>query len=125
MRAFAGSGRRTFCLAGIPGLSKERLDQLLTSEISSYALKRSTPHSLKSLLDPQTLCSRHMHEDIPCRLAHRVRQLQALPLGLSDDPHILAVIKTYTDAFKDLRQHPVPGRSLLSSSSSSSLFALS
>ncbi|KAI9469335.1 mitochondrial branched-chain alpha-ketoacid dehydrogenase kinase-domain-containing protein [Zychaea mexicana] len=52
--------------------------------------------------------SQFLHEELPIRLAHRVKELHELPYGLGEMPSILKVKDWYAQSFKDLIDLPHP-----------------
>lgn len=46
--------------------------------------------------------SQFLHEELPIRLAHRVKELEELPHHLSEMPSIIKVKNWYAESFKDL-----------------------
>ncbi|KAI8145966.1 mitochondrial branched-chain alpha-ketoacid dehydrogenase kinase-domain-containing protein [Fennellomyces sp. T-0311] len=52
--------------------------------------------------------SQFLHEELPIRLAHRVKELHELPYGLGEMPSILKVKDWYAHSFKDLIDLPHP-----------------
>ncbi|KAL1935077.1 hypothetical protein VTP01DRAFT_4217 [Rhizomucor pusillus] len=52
--------------------------------------------------------SQFLHEELPIRLAHRVKELDELPHSLRDMPSILKVKDWYAHSFKDLIDLPPP-----------------
>lgn len=46
--------------------------------------------------------SQFLHEELPIRLAHRVKELDELPRHLSQMPSIIKVKNWYAESFKDL-----------------------
>ncbi|KAG2223130.1 hypothetical protein INT45_005686 [Circinella minor] len=52
--------------------------------------------------------SQFLHEELPIRLAHRVKELDELPGHLCDMPSIIKVKNWYAQSFKDLLDLPPP-----------------
>ncbi|KAI8984283.1 mitochondrial branched-chain alpha-ketoacid dehydrogenase kinase-domain-containing protein [Mycotypha africana] len=52
--------------------------------------------------------SQFLHEELPIRLAHRVKELEELPRNLSQMPSIIKVKHWYAQSFKDLIELPQP-----------------
>ncbi|KAI9314339.1 alpha-ketoacid dehydrogenase kinase [Dichotomocladium elegans] len=52
--------------------------------------------------------SQFLHEELPIRLAHRVKELEELPNGLREMPSIVKVKDWYANSFKDLIDLPTP-----------------
>ncbi|CEM00650.1 unnamed protein product [Vitrella brassicaformis CCMP3155] len=85
-------------------LSKERLDQLLDSEITHFAFKKQVSVSLRDILALNTPrdTARFIHEELPVRFAARLKQLESLQ-GYQDIPLLMRVKSTYSESFKQLR----------------------
>ncbi|GIL88266.1 hypothetical protein Vretimale_14143 [Volvox reticuliferus] len=95
-----------------------RLYQVMSAsqraDIQAAALKKQTGVSLKHLLDFGTqplerqmlLSARFLHSEIPIRLAHRLMDLNHLPPGLSEEPHVRRVKGWYAASFADFRSFP-------------------
>src|SRR4029453_6078612 len=74
--------------------------------------------TLKQLLDfgsnptPETLLvgAQFLHKDLPVRLAHRIKELEALPFGLSTMPSVRLLRDMYVESFCDLVESPLPDR---------------
>jgi|TARA_B100000513_G_scaffold194909_1_gene124514 pyruvate dehydrogenase kinase 2/3/4 len=57
----------------------------------------------------QSLANAHfLHRELPIRFAHRVKQLQLLPFGLSDDPRIQEAAAVYSRLIMRIIRHPKP-----------------
>ncbi|KAI8070066.1 mitochondrial pyruvate dehydrogenase [Gongronella butleri] len=52
--------------------------------------------------------SQFLHEELPIRLAHRVKELEELPANLSEMPSIIKVKNWYAHSFQDLIDLPTP-----------------
>jgi len=52
--------------------------------------------------------SQFIHEELPIRLAHRVKELEELPNNLSDMPSIIKVKNWYAQSFQELIEMPPP-----------------
>ncbi|CAO3651435.1 unnamed protein product [Cunninghamella blakesleeana] len=55
--------------------------------------------------------SQFLHEELPIRLAHRVKELEELPRNLSDMPSIIKVKNWYAQSFEDLIELKPPSLS--------------
>jgi pyruvate dehydrogenase kinase 2/3/4 len=72
--------------------------------------------TLKQLFDfgsnpsPETLLigARFLHNELPVRLAHRIRELETLPIGLSTMPSVRLLRDMYVESFCDLVESPRP-----------------
>merc|ERR1719240_2080662 len=74
MRAPTGS-------RGIINVSPERLNQLIESEITHFAMKAPSPVTLQQILDvpePHRV-AKFLHTELPTRFAIRIKQLESLP----------------------------------------------
>lgn len=49
-----------------------------------------------------------LHRELPIRLAHRVRELEELPLGLAAMPSVIEVRDMYKRSFADIVHSPQP-----------------
>ncbi|CAN6669821.1 hypothetical protein TRVA0_042S00474 [Trichomonascus vanleenenianus] len=93
-----------------------QLSKQLADQISYYAQFPATGVSLRQMVQfgsdpsPGTLfrASQFIVEELPIRLAHRVKDLEALPNGLSDMPSILRVKNWYAQSFEELTSIPQP-----------------
>ncbi|KAI9029648.1 mitochondrial pyruvate dehydrogenase [Phycomyces nitens] len=52
--------------------------------------------------------SQFLHEELPIRLAHRVKEMDELPNGLNKMPSVLKVKDWYTESFQQLLDLPTP-----------------
>jgi pyruvate dehydrogenase kinase 2/3/4 len=50
--------------------------------------------------------ARFLHKELPVRLAHRIRELETLPFGLSSMPSVQVVKQMYLESFRDLVEFP-------------------
>ncbi|GAB5034875.1 pyruvate dehydrogenase kinase [Nannochloropsis oceanica] len=105
-------------------------DPTVFDDINTYSCKRQTGVSLKTLLDTgrghllqkkyfgkeeNTTASQQMlqqvacflHRELPIRLAHRVRDLDAIPV-MREMPSIQLVKTWYVKSFHELRNTPTP-----------------
>lgn len=93
-----------------------RLTEELSKKITYYSQFPSTGVSLRQMVqfgsDPSdgTLfrASQFILEELPIRLAHRVKELESLPNGLNEMPSILRVKNWYAQSFEELTTIPVP-----------------
>jgi hypothetical protein len=49
----------------------------------------------------------YVRTELPCRIAHRIRDMQLLPYSFITNPHIRAVYDLYYDAFEAFSRVPV------------------
>ncbi|KAI9312254.1 mitochondrial pyruvate dehydrogenase [Dichotomocladium elegans] len=88
----------------------------LFEKIKHFARFPQTAVSLRQMVmfgqnpSPGTLfrASQFLHEELPIRLAHRVKELEELPHGLNKMPSILKVKDWYSHSFQDLINLPHP-----------------
>ncbi|KAI8971495.1 hypothetical protein BDF20DRAFT_884791 [Mycotypha africana] len=88
----------------------------LYKKIKHYANFPQTGVSLKQMVmfgqkpSPATFfkASQFLHEELPIRLAHRVKELDELPPSLGQQPSILKVKDWYAQSFQELIELPTP-----------------
>ena len=89
----------------------------VVDDIFRCALKKQQGVSLKYMMDfgrqveaaaeeAMRVSADFLHEELPVRLAHRVAELENLPLGLSEKPQVRRVRDWYVDSFCELRSFP-------------------
>lgn len=89
----------------------------LTQLIEIHGSKMATPVSVRDLYnhgmvakrDPVSArlsSARWLHRELPIRLAHRVRELEELPLGLAEMPSVIEVRDMYQRSFADIVHSP-------------------
>ncbi|KAI7903832.1 alpha-ketoacid dehydrogenase kinase [Cokeromyces recurvatus] len=59
--------------------------------------------------------SQFLHEELPIRIAHRVKELEELPRNLSQMPSIIKVKNWYAQSFQDLVELQPPSKKIISS----------
>ena len=124
-------GTRRFgpkCLRGLPtyfcspfkrtptSLAGEGLSHETREGVLEYASKKQTGVSLKYMLDfgqnpidrQLLLSAQFLHRELPVRLAHRAKELENLPYGLSTNKHIMTVRDWYVESLLDLIRLPKP-----------------
>jgi len=94
-----------------------------SAEVAKLAAKPATPVSLKTLVDTgqgkflkkgdpatkKTLqVAQFMHREMPVRFAHRVKELDELPYGLSDMASIQVMKGWYEQGLADIIKCPLP-----------------
>lgn len=97
-------------------MSGWRLTEDLKRKIYHYARFPATGISLRQMvqfgIQPSagTLfrASQFVAEELPIRLAHRVKDLESLPHGLSNMPSIMKVRDWYAQSFQELTELPSP-----------------
>ncbi|ANB12606.1 protein kinase PKP1 [Sugiyamaella lignohabitans] len=93
-----------------------RLTPEMVKKISHYAQFPATGVSLRQMVqfgdNPSAgnlfRASQFIVEELPIRLAHRVKDLEALPNGLSEMPSIQRVRDWYSQSFEELTAIPIP-----------------
>ncbi|KAK9452228.1 pyruvate dehydrogenase kinase [Limtongia smithiae] len=93
-----------------------RLTDRLADKINHYSSFPPTGVSLRQMVqfgqrpNPGTLFrgAQFLNEELPIRLAHRVKELNNLPDGLSDMPSIQKVRNWYAQSFEELTELPRP-----------------
>ena len=90
--------------------------KILSEQVHYLSQFRQRPLSLKQLFEfgsnpsPENLlvAAQFLHQELPVRLAHRLRQLENLPCGLSEMPSVRLVRQMYIDSFRLLLELPCP-----------------
>lgn len=88
----------------------------VSDQVNYLAQFRQRAVTLKRLLDfgsdPSTenllVGARFLHKELPVRLAHRIRELESLPFGLSRMPSVEIVKQMYLESFRELVELPRP-----------------
>ncbi|KAK6535315.1 [Pyruvate dehydrogenase (acetyl-transferring)] kinase isozyme 4 [Orbilia ellipsospora] len=96
-----------------------KMSRSLIDKISHYSRFPATPVSLRQMVQfgqnpsPGTLfrASQFLSEELPIRLAHRVRELNNLPDGLGEMPSIQKVADWYAQSFEEITTLPKPALS--------------
>ncbi|KAE8212978.1 hypothetical protein CF327_g3452 [Tilletia walkeri] len=88
----------------------------LNRVLEEYASKPATPISLRQLIffgkglardkDRILQSAEWVRKELPIRIAHRLRDLQALPFVVMSNPHLESVYRKYFNAFESLRRLP-------------------
>ncbi len=86
----------------------------LLDKIHYLAQYKQRPVTLQQLFEfgsnpsKETLliAAHFLHQELPVRLAHRVRELESLPFGLSEMPSVRLVRDMYIESFRDLVELP-------------------
>ncbi|KAJ6260285.1 [Pyruvate dehydrogenase (acetyl-transferring)] kinase [Drechslerella dactyloides] len=94
--------------------SSWRMSRSLLDKISHYSNFPATPVSLRQMVQfgqnpsPGTLfrASQFLSEELPIRLAHRVKELNNLPDGLGEMPSIQKVANWYAQSFEEITTLP-------------------
>ncbi|KAJ3323719.1 hypothetical protein HDV06_001449 [Boothiomyces sp. JEL0866] len=84
--------------------------------LEKYAAKNPVPVTLRQLtvfgrteaLNEEKLMrsANYLREELPVRLAHRIRMFQQLPFVVGTNPHIEMVYRLYWEAFEQFRNYP-------------------
>jgi pyruvate dehydrogenase kinase 2/3/4 len=90
--------------------------QDLSDQIHYLAQFKQRPLSLKQLFefgsnpspDNLLIAAQFLHKELPVRLAHRTRELEKLPFGLSEMPSVRLLREMYRDSFRILLELPCP-----------------
>ncbi|KAK4511733.1 uncharacterized protein ATC70_007277 [Mucor velutinosus] len=93
-----------------------KLNPQLYEKIKHFAKFPQTGVSLRQMVmfgqkpSPATFfkASQFLHEELPIRLAHRVKELDELPRSLGDMPSIIKVKNWYAQSFQELIELPPP-----------------
>src|SRR5262245_66659251 len=88
----------------------------IADQVSYFAQFRQRAVTFKQLFDfgqdssqeNLLLGARFLHKELPVRLAHRIRELDSLPFGLSEMPSVAIVKQMYIESFRDLIELPFP-----------------
>lgn len=97
-------------------MSGWKLTEALQKKIYNYARFPATGVSMQQMVQfgsrssAGTLfrASQFVAEELPIRLAHRVKDLESLPHGLSNMPSIMRVRDWYAQSFEELTELPIP-----------------
>jgi pyruvate dehydrogenase kinase 2/3/4 len=82
-------------------LAQFRQRAVTLKQLFDFALDASSENLLRG--------ARFLHKELPVRLAHRIRELDSLPFGLSEMPSVILVKQMYVESFRDLVELPCPG----------------
>ncbi|CAO3651159.1 unnamed protein product [Cunninghamella blakesleeana] len=82
--------------------------------LDTYATKKATPVTLRQLLfyerhrtkERLIKSANYVRQELPIRIAHRIREFQNLPFIVGMNPHIQQVYRLYWEAFERLRVIP-------------------
>lgn len=92
------------------------LTKALKEKIFQYAIYNQTPISLRQMVQfgptpsPGSifLASKFIVEELPIRLAKKVKDLEYAPLGLNESPSTIKVKDWYAQSFQELTELPKP-----------------
>ncbi|KAJ1478437.1 mitochondrial branched-chain alpha-ketoacid dehydrogenase kinase-domain-containing protein, partial [Baffinella frigidus] len=114
--ANAPSGRRfPTSAAAVTAEGAENVED--EHEIMFYSMRHAATVTLKEMHQfgaqannkrALILAAQFLHEELPIRLARRVRELKKLPYGLGDTKSITQVRKMYEKSFFEIRRHAKP-----------------
>eukprot|EP00923_Selenidium_pygospionis_P027053 GHVN01048569.1.p1 GENE.GHVN01048569.1~~GHVN01048569.1.p1 ORF type:complete len:269 (+),score=21.91 GHVN01048569.1:35-841(+) len=85
-------------------LSRDRLDQLLQSEISHFALKQARPFTLKEIISHRNRdkFTTFLYDELPVRFATRIKLLESIK-NFETEPFLLHTRNLYVESFKQMR----------------------
>lgn len=121
-RAVASSlsrSRALFHPSNAPDRLLDRGRAVLQRDIERLANVQGTALTLRELYDvgqrarecpsvTRVHSAQWLHNELPIRLAHRVRELSQLPYGLAEMPSVVDVREMYEQSFTQLREAPCP-----------------
>ena len=92
----------------------EKFSKALVDDIYRSSFRNQTGVSLKYMMDfgaqpihrQLMVSAQFLHKELPVRLAHRVAELENLPLGLSSKEQVRAVRDWYAESYDELRSFP-------------------
>ena len=88
------------------------LNSLKSSSIESYYSRPSKPVSLEYLLKLGTQnhlgVAQYVYQELPIRLAKRIKAIQLLPFIVGINPHIRSIYNLYHSSFKSILSLPEP-----------------
>ena len=111
-RAFAGLASPT-PVSRSPGLA-DKFSKALVDDIYRSSFKNQTGVSLKYMMDfgaqpihrQLMVSAQFLHKELPVRFAHRVAELENLPLGLSSKEQVQTVRDWYVESYDELKSFP-------------------
>lgn len=110
-RSFSASARPSAALLAASPSLKDAHSTDVVEDIYRCSFQRQTGVSLKYMMNfgknPTTenlvVSAQFLQNELPVRLAHRVTELENLPMGLSDKAPIIKVRDWYVESFRELR----------------------
>ena len=92
----------------------EKFSKALVDDIYRSSFRNQTGVSLKYMMDfgaqpihrQLMVSAQFLHKELPVRLAHRVAELENLPLGLSSKAQVRAVRDWYAESYDELKSFP-------------------
>ena len=119
---FSRTSARAFSTRGVasatpvsrsPALA-EKFSKALVDDIYRSSFRNQTGVSLKYMMDfgaqpihrQLMVSAQFLHKELPVRLAHRVAELENLPLGLSSKEQVRAVRDWYVESYDELKSFP-------------------
>ena len=92
----------------------EKFSKALVDDIYRSSFRNQTGVSLKYMMDfgaqpihrQLMVSAQFLHKELPVRLAHRVAELENLPLGLSSKEQVRAVRDWYVESYDELKSFP-------------------
>ena len=111
-RTFAGLASPTL-VSRSPGLA-DKFSKTLVDDIYRSSFKNQTGVSLKYMMDfgaqpihrQLMVSAQFLHKELPVRFAHRVAELENLPLGLSSKEQVQTVRDWYVESYDELKSFP-------------------
>jgi pyruvate dehydrogenase kinase 2/3/4 len=85
-----------------------RIDYLAQFKQRAVTLQQLFEFGLNSSLTTVLTSAQFLHQELPVRLAHRVKELENLPFGLSDMPSVKIVTGMYVDSVRELIEVSCP-----------------
>lgn len=90
--------------------------RLLHDHITEYAERRIRALNLDQLVEFTTQpdseqavrAGQYVHDEIPVRLAHMIREIEILPFGLAETPSVRRIHALYVRSFAELYDFPKP-----------------
>ncbi|KAJ3274565.1 hypothetical protein HDV01_002407 [Terramyces sp. JEL0728] len=91
------------------------LEKYAAKNVVAVTLRQLTKFGRTELLNEEKLVrsgilrlttANYIREELPVRLAHRIRMFQQLPFVVGTNPHIEMVYKLYWEAFEEFRNYP-------------------
>jgi pyruvate dehydrogenase kinase 2/3/4 len=86
----------------------DRIDYLSQFKQRGVTLKQLFDFGSKSTPETLLIGAQFLHQELPVRLAHRIKELEKLPFGLSEMPSVQIVKNMYVESFGDLIESPRP-----------------
>lgn len=85
-----------------------KIDYLSQFKQRGVTLKQLFEFGSNPTSETLLISARFLHQELPVRLAHRIKELERLPFGLSSMPSVEIVKNMYVESFSDLIEFPRP-----------------